>query len=230
MKYLIFDSGPLINFSMNGLLYLLESMHKKFNVDFLITKEIKEEVIDNPLNIKRFELEALRLLSLFKKGIIKHADLTKNEIDELRVIRNNLMQTANSTFKSGRTEIHLIDKGESAALALSIIMKKKTNLNIPLVIDERTTRILCEAPENLRKLFEKKLHSSIKANKNNYALFKDFKIIRSTEIAYIAYKNNLVDLKDPRALEAILYGLKLNGCSISEKEVEEMSGMRNSMI
>src|SRR3989344_4773935 len=132
MKYLIFDSGPLINFSMNGLLYLLEPLHKKFKVEFLITKEVRKEIIDNPQNIKRFELGALRLLDIFKKGIIKHADLTKNEVDELRKIRDNLMQIGNSTFKIKGTDIHLIDKGEAAALALSIIMKNKTSVNVPL--------------------------------------------------------------------------------------------------
>ncbi|MEK6873166.1 MAG: hypothetical protein AABW90_04205 [Nanoarchaeota archaeon] len=225
MKYLIFDSGPLINFSMNGLLYLLESLHKKFKVEFLITKEVRKEVIDDPKTIKRFELGALRLEALFKKGVIKHADLKKNDVNELREIRDNLMQIANSTFKVKGTDIHLIDKGEAAALSLSIIIKAKTGVNIPLAIDERTTRMLCENPENLRKLLEKKLHSNIKANRANYDFFKHFKIIRSVEIAYIAYKNNLVDLKSPSALEAILYGLKFNGCSISEREVEEMSGM-----
>ena len=72
---------------------------------------------------------------------------------------------------------------------------------------------------------EKKLHTSIKVNKNNYKSFIGFKIIRSTELAYIAHKNNLFDLKDPLAFEAILYGLKFKGCSISEAEVKELIAM-----
>ena len=43
MKHLIFDSGPLINFSMNGALHVLERLNKEFKGDFLITKEVKEE-------------------------------------------------------------------------------------------------------------------------------------------------------------------------------------------
>ena len=222
MKYLIFDSGPLINFSMNGLLYLLERLHEKFKGEFLITKEVKQEIIDNPKNIKRFELGALRLENLFKKKVIKHADIDKKEVDELRVIRDNLMQTANSTFRIKGKTLHLIDKGEAAAMALSIIMKKKTNFHVPLVVDERTTRMLCENPENLKKLLGEKLHSSIETNRKNYSDFKDFKIIRSTEIAYVAFKKGLVELKDPKTLEAVLYGLKFNGCSISENEIREM--------
>ncbi len=224
MKYLIFDSGPLINFSMNGLLDILEKLKEKCKIEFLITKEVKKEIIDTPQNIKRFELGALRLKDLFERGIIKHADLTTQEVDDLREIRENLMQLANSTFKTKKTELHLIDKGESAALALSVIMKRKIKEDSVLVIDERTTRMLCENPENLRKLLEKKLHTYVESNKKNYSFFSDFKIIRSTELAYIAYKKRFIKLKGESVLEAILYGLKFNGCSISEEEIQAMTG------
>ncbi|GAG20221.1 unnamed protein product, partial [marine sediment metagenome] len=127
--------------------------------------------------------------------------------------------TANSTFNAKGKNIHLIDKGECAALALCSILKTPSIL----VIDERTARMLCENPENLRKLLQKKLKTQIKANKNNYKYFKGFKIIRSTELAYIAHKKGLIELKDPKAYEAMLYGLKYKGCSISEQEVQQMS-------
>ncbi len=217
MKSLIFDSGPLINFAMNGSLYLLEKLKSEFNGDFLITKEVKQEIIDTPLTIKEFELEALQLKSLYDKGVIKLADITPQQINELRKKRDEIMNTADTTFRTRKRYIHLIDKGESAVLALSNIIKP--NL---IVIDERTTRILCENPENLKKLLEKKLHTSITADKKNYSYFRDFKIIRSTELAYIAYKKGFFDIKDSRVLEAMLYALKYKGCSISVGEIEEM--------
>lgn len=226
MKYLIFDSGPLINFSMNGLLHLIEGLKKDFKGDFLITKEVKKEVIDRPLTIKRFELGAIRLNSLLKKGVFKLADLTNKDVDELREIRERLIHTANSTFKTKKKYLHLLDKGEAAALALSLVMKKKIGEDVPLVIDERTARIISENPENLRKLLEKKFHTSIKVDKNNYKGFSGFKIIRSTELAYVAYKKGLLELKDPKALEGILYGLKFKGCSISDKEVRDLVSMQ----
>lgn len=217
MKYLIFDSGPIINFAMNGILPVLERLKKEFKGDFIITKEVKREIIDRPLTIKRFELEALQINRLFKKGVIKHADISKKQVDELRKIRNRLMQIANTTFKTKKKDLHLIDKGESAALALSQILG-----HAPLVIDERTTRMLCENPENLRKLLEKKLHTSVRANKKNYNFFKDFEIIRSTELAYIAHKKKLFDIQDFRVLEAAMYGLKFKGCSVSEAEIRQV--------
>ncbi len=222
MKYLIFDSGPLINFSMNCLLPLLEKLKQKTQIEFLITKEIKREIIDHPLTIKRFQLGALRLEDLFKRKIIKYADISKHEVDELRRIREKLMQIANSTFRAGNKDLHLIDKGEAAALALSTILKQKTGEYAPLAVDERTTRMLCENPDKLKQLMEKKLHTSIITKKQNYLNFQNFKIIRSTEIAYVAYKKGLTELKGPHILEAILYGLKLKGCSITDGEIEEM--------
>ncbi len=220
MKSLIFDAGPLINFSMNGSLYILEKLKGEFDGEFLITKEVKQEIIDTPLTIKRFELEALQLKSLYDRGIIKLADITPQQVDELRKKRDEIMNAANTTFKTKKRDIHLVDKGESAVLALSSIIKPSL-----IVIDERTTRILCENPENLKKLLEKKLHMSIAANKKNYSYFNEYKIIRSTELAYLAYKKGFFDIKDSRALEAMLYALKYRGCSISEVEINEIKNI-----
>ena len=105
-----------------------------------------------------------------------------------------------------------------------VISKFDSNAGIfsIIVVDERTTRMLCENPENLRKLLQKKLHTNISANKQNYDYFKNFRIIRSTELAYLAYKKGFFDIKDPRILDAVLYGLKYHGCSISEEEIEEI--------
>jgi hypothetical protein len=225
MRYLIFDAGPLINFSMNGLLDSLEKLKQNFKGEFLITKEVKKEIIDHPKTVKRFELGAIRLEQLYNKGVFKLADINPEEVDELRRLRDNFMQKANSMFKTKKRDVHLLDKGECAALALSTILKRKTKQDAPLVIDERTTRIICENPGNLKKLMEKKLHTSIKANVASYDLFKGFKIIRSTELAYIIHKKGLFKLDHPKAFEAIVYGLKFKGCSISEKEVQALGKM-----
>jgi len=82
---------------------------------------------------------------------------------------------------------------------------------------------MCENPENLRKLLQKKLRTPISANKKNYDFFKKFKVIRSTELVYIANKKKLFDLKDPRALKAMLYAMKYKGCSVSKEEIEQMA-------
>lgn len=217
-SYIIFDSGPLINFSMNSSLHILKRLKKEFRGEFLITKEVKEEVIDHPLTVKRFKLEGLRLKKLYDEKIFHLADLTNQQVSELKKTRNYIMNLANTTFKAKGKNINLLHKGEAAALALSTILKTRC----AIVVDERTTRILCENPENLRKLLEKKLKTSIKANKKNYEFFQKFNIIRSIELAYIAHKKNLFDLKGPKVLEAILYGLKYKGASVSEEEIQTL--------
>ena len=56
--------------------------------------------------------------------------------------------------------------------------------------------------------------------------FKNFRFIRSTELVYIAYKNNLYDYKkDKLLLDALLYSLKHAGSSISTKEIEEIKSL-----
>jgi hypothetical protein len=217
-KHIIFDSGPLINFAMNNMLDVFVSLKGTFPGDFLITKEVKNEIIDYPITIKKYEYEALQLEDLFKKGVIRHADLTIEQIEELRKFRDQIMSIANNMFYADGKNIHILDKGECAAMALSIVINEP---NI-IVVDERTTRMLCENPENLRKILEKKLHTKVTAKKEDYDFFKRFKIIRSTELAYIAYKKGLFKIKDKRTLEAAIWALKLHGCSISDTEIDEI--------
>ena len=71
MKILIFDSSTLISFSMNGLYDELAKLKKIFNGKFIITEDVKREVIDKPLTIKRFELEALRIKQMLDEKILE---------------------------------------------------------------------------------------------------------------------------------------------------------------
>lgn len=216
-KYIIFDAGPLINFSMNGVIHLLGALKNEFPGKFLFTEEIKREVIDYPEKIKRFELEALQLEDLFKKGVIELPEFGRKQA-EFKKLTKEIMKIANSTFYTKKENINLIHEGEASSLALSKMLKEP---NV-IAVDERTTRMLCENPENLRKLLEKKLHVPIQANRKNYDFFKNFKIIRSTELVYIISKKKLFDLDGPKTLDAMLWGMKYKGCSISEQEIEEI--------
>ena len=70
-KAIIFDSSTLISFSMNGLLPELKALKKVFNGIFIITSDVKREVIDKPITIKRFELDALRLKQLLDENVLE---------------------------------------------------------------------------------------------------------------------------------------------------------------
>jgi predicted nucleic acid-binding protein len=222
MKYLIFDAGPLINFSMNNSLDILRKLKKEFPGKFLITEKVKEEVIDYPKGIKKFEYNALLLEVLLNEKVIELPNFNGEGKEEYIGMTNHIENLANSTFRSQNRNIHLIDSGEASSLALSMMIKEP---NV-VAIDERTTRMLCENPENLRKLMQKKLHTEIRANKKNYDFFKKFKVIRSTELVYIANKKHLFELKSSQVLDAALYAMKYKGCSVSEREIEEIKSLK----
>jgi len=224
MKAIIFDAGTIINFSMNSLLDLFEKLKKVFDGKFLITKGVAFEVIERPLKIKKFELGALHIQELLNKKIIELPSSIGIKNNEIENRTTELLKLANHTFVARNRYLHLIDTGESSSLALSEILTRKGIKNI-ISIDERTTRMLCEKPENLQKLLESKLHTPIRARKENFSEFQKFKIIRSTELAYIAYKKNLIDLKDKNLLDALLYAIKFKGCSVSREEIEILKKM-----
>jgi len=223
-KAIIFDSGSLISLSMAGLFDELIGLKKIFKGKFLITREIKGEIIDKPMNIKKFELEAIRLKELLDEGILEMPSSVKADDKEITKRTYEILQIANTTFRGRDRDIHLIDLGEASGLALSQMLTERGVDNI-LAVDERTTRMLCEKPENLRKLMEGKLHTSIIAKKENYDYFSEFKFVRSTELMYVAYKKGIVESKDPKLLDALLYALKFKGAAISDEEISEIKRM-----
>jgi len=206
---------------MNGLLPELKSLKETFEGKFIITKEVKYEIIDRPITIKRFELEALKLQELINEGILEFPESLG--IDENKITKDTetLLTIANNTFWEKGKPLHLIDLGETSAIVLSKMLNEKGIENV-LAIDERTTRMLCEKPDNLKKLLQKKLHSSVDIRKENLHHFVGFKIIRSCELGYMIYKKGLTRIKNKKVLDAILYALKFKGCAISFEEIEEI--------
>jgi hypothetical protein len=225
-KIIIFDAGVLISLSMNGLLDVIKNLKREFNGNFIITEDVKRELVDFPIQRKQFELEALRVRSLIDEGILELPD--KIGIDN-KIIKNKseeIMNMTNNIFASHKKPLNIIHSGESSCLALSKMLFDKGIENI-LAIDERTTRILIEKPQNLKELLEKKMHIRIDLKKNSFDYFKNFKVIRSAEIIYIAWKKEIVDIKDgDLLLDALLYAVKLKGCAISSEEIEEIKKLR----
>jgi hypothetical protein len=220
MKAIIFDTGTLITLSMNCLLNILEELKKDFDGKFLITNTVEYEMITRPMNIKKYKLGAMRLKKLFEEKIIELPNSFEINEEELKRRTKNYLNISNSIFFTKGTPIHLIDDGESECLALSSILSEKGIENV-IAIDERTTRMLCEKPENLRKLMEKKLHTNISIKKIPKEL-SQFRFIRSSEIVYLAYKKKIIKDQSKDMLDALLYGVKFKGCAISEEEIKEI--------
>jgi hypothetical protein len=224
-KVIIFDAGALISLSMNGLLGELKKLKENFKGEFLITKQVKYESIDNPIKIKYFEFEALKVQQLLEEGILKMTDSYGIKSSLIDSKTEEMMNIANELFMNSNNKINIMQLGEASCLALSKILTQNGVENV-IVLDERTTRMLVEKPENLKELLERKLHTNIVLVKKDFKSFEGFKIIRSAELMYVAWKKNLIDVKKGDVLGALLYALKSKGCSISEEEINEIKHLK----
>jgi hypothetical protein len=220
-KILIFDASPIITLTMTGLLEEFKRLRDSSNVQFIITKEVHSEIVERPSQIKRFELEAIKAKDLISKGYLEFPEKVGVSDRAISELTKDVLNLSNKAFKANGKDIHLIDLGEASCLALSKILRDKGIENVT-VIDERTTRMLCEAPEKLGNLLQKKLHSKITWDKKYFDDFDKIKIIRSAELMYLAYKKDLLRLKGKEVLEAVLYAVQFKGCSIPEEEIKEI--------
>ena len=221
MKILILDSGPIINFSMNGLLNLIEKLDSIPDIDIAITQEVKKEIVDHPINIPRFELGALKSQKLIENKILKLPRELNVSDEEIKKGTEKIMSLINTSLKSNGKYIKIVSDAECSCLALSKILTKKGIENM-IAIDERTTRTLFEKPENLEKLMSKKLKRRIKLMNKDFLKFGKFRFIRSSELAYVSYKKGFTKLKSKKALEALIYATKYKGSSISYEEIKEL--------
>ncbi|MEM3126668.1 MAG: hypothetical protein QW331_01200 [Candidatus Woesearchaeota archaeon] len=226
MKSIVFDTGPLISLATNNLLWILKPLKERFGGEFYITKRVKQELIDTPLRIKRFELEAMQVWQCIKDGTISII-----ENPEIHKIERKMLQLANTSFKAKGTWIKIVHEAEMESVAAAIFLGSSA-----VVVDERTTRVLIENSPKLTEIFERKLQTSVEFDKNNIKEFKkifnEVKIIRSVELITVAYKlgllkdyvlgSDIVDHPKERLLNAALWALKIRGCSISREEIEQI--------
>lgn len=223
MKAIIFDSSTIINLALNNLLWVLEPMKQHYGGEFYITESIKKEIIDTPFHIKRFKLEAIQINNVLSRGTLKvytEQDLTTET--------KNLSEIANKIFFN-KNFLKIIDEGELSALVLA----KKIQAEA-LAIDERTTRLLIESPITLNDIFKSRFKAEIRIQQNNLKAFKnivgELPIIRSVEMGMIAYELGILDeylpKKDPQTkkdlLDALLWSMRIKGCAVSEKEMQEI--------
>ncbi len=220
MKFLIFDAGPLISLSLTGTIGILEKLKSK-NIEFIITPQVRKEVIDRAITIKKYKLEAIEILDLIERGILKESsDFIKDE--ELAKETANISNFTRRIITADGENISLIQEGEASCLAFARLCKSESLI----AIDERTTRLISESIENLRGIMEKKLHLNLQINKKGLEDFNKFRFIRSSELVFIAFERGLIPLKkDKETLDALLYSLKFRGAAISSREIEEMKEM-----
>ncbi len=220
MKNIIFDSGPIISLTTSNLLWLIEELKKNFNGNFLMTTGVKRELVDKPLETRRFKFEALQVQSLIEKKVLS---IITDEAVNAKA--NQLLRSANSILSAHGQQIRIVQIGEMETLAAAILYKAEA-----IAIDERITRTLLENPQGLQRLMEKRLHMQLQLNEKALREFEEatrhITVIRSIELVTIAYELGLLDkfvVAIPNArrelLESTLWGVKLNGCSVTEEEI-----------
>lgn len=221
MNDLIFDTSTIISIATNNLLGVLEQLKKKFKGDFIISKDVKREVLDHPLKTRKYKLEAIMISQLIQNNILK----TYSNIDlENKTVK--LLNICNDIFIAHGKPMKILDKAEVEALVLTQLLKGT------YVVDERNIRVLVEDYRKLATLLERKLNTKITINNQNVKLFKseikDINIIRSAELMTVAFEMGLFSeyenkySKKGDILEGILWGLRLRGCAISTDEINEI--------
>lgn len=212
----VFDSSSLIALSQTCLIDLLAGLREKMKADFLIPAVVEQEVVGRPLHIKRFELNAVRIKKAVDSGVFIVKELrSEQDAQMISGIANNCLFVADRP-------IQLLQGGEISALALALQENAEA-----FVIDERTTRMLIEAPQELLQLMQERYSQKISMQKEKVAalrsLFGGLNIIRSVELVALAAEQGLLQQVLPegkQSLEAALYAVKYNGCAVSSREID----------
>lgn len=219
MHDILCDSSSLISLTDACLDDLLHFFSKKFNTRFIIPPSVEYESITRPLetHTRQYAFSALRIKKALNEGSIVKLDMdVKSLTEEILNLTNNLLYIRGKPFK-------LVHMGEAEMIALAKVLEIKT-----ILIDERTTRMLIEAPFRIKEHLESEFNVNIMLNGNALRKFsditKDMQAIRSSELVILGYEKGFFDsYKELKrdAIEAALYKLKFSGCSIRFDEVEE---------
>lgn len=226
MKVMVFDTGPIISLTTNNLLGLLTGLKDKYKGNFYITNAIRRELIERPLETKKFKFEALQVLRCINSDILEVYNS-----DELRKKTFHLLDLANKCFLIKGEFVRIVHFAEINGIAAAILNDAEA-----FVVDERNIRLLIEDPKKLQDILSRRLHTKVLVDRKSLSEFrgmtKKVKLIRSVELVSVAYELGLLDkyivnVPNPKKtlLEAVLWGVKLNGCSVSEREIRDIVGM-----
>ncbi len=223
-KSLVFDAGPVISLTTNNLLRIVAQLKARFDGEFILPESVRQELVDRPLEIKRFEFEALQV-----QQEIGCKNLTVLPDAKTREAAERLLSLANSLLIVRGKRLKIVHYGEMSTIAAA----KMYNARV-VVIDERTTRDLIENPESLAAHIKDKLQAKVRVDdavlKELKAELKGLQVIRSAELVAVAFELGLLDtyvnkcaVPDANVrkvlLDSVLWGVKLHGCAISKEEI-----------
>ncbi|MBU0532015.1 hypothetical protein KKB44_00820 [Candidatus Micrarchaeota archaeon] len=213
------DSSVLISLTSACLDNLLHFFAERNDVRFIIPPSVEYETVTRPMknNLRKYLFSAMRIKDAINDGVVVIVD-AKVEDRTRRV-----MDLANNMFFIRGKPLRLLHFAESEMLALA----KKLDIEY-ILIDERTTRMLMEAPYKLKGHFEKEFNVNVMINKKNYqelvSEISPLKALRSSELVMLAYENGYFknfEKLEKEVIEAALYQMKYAGCSIGFDEINE---------
>ncbi len=213
------DAGVLISLTSGCMDQLLYFFAEKHNLRFIIPPSVEYEVIERPLrqDIRKYLFSALRIKDAINDGVVVVVDAN------VREKARRLMQTANDMFYVRGKPLRLIQMGEAEMLVLA----KELGVEY-ILIDERTTRMLIEAPIRLKDHLQDEFNVNVMVNKNNLkqlsAEISPLRALRTSELVMLAYEQGYFrhfESLEKSALEAALYKVKYSGCSVSFKEIKQ---------
>ena len=212
------DTSSLVSLTDSCLDGILHFLHDHFNFRFIIPPSVEAEAITRPISggLKQYSFSALKITQAMNRKVVIRVDAdTKDEAEKILNLTNNLF------FIKGRP-LRLVHLGEAEMIGLARVLGLTA-----LLIDERTTRMLIEAPFKIKEHLEQEFGVNIMINKDNLMQFSEFtkgmEIIRSSELLILAYENGYFDHFDKikrNVLEAALYKVKFSGCAIRFDEID----------
>jgi hypothetical protein len=218
-KDILCDSGSFISLTTACLDRVLYFLTERFGVRFVVPPSVVQETVRRPLDsgLKTYYLSAIKIKNAIKDGVIVPVDAG------VASRKDRILSRANGIFFAKGRPLQLIHEGEAEMLALAGEIGVKD-----IMIDERTTRMLIEAPFSLKDHLSEEFGVNIMVDKKALTDFGSFtngmSAMRSSELVVIAYENGFFDhfgeLKRD-ALEAALYKVKFSGCSLRFDEIEE---------
>lgn len=222
IKAIFFDAGPIISLVMSRLVWIIPLLKERYGGKFYITPAVKRELVERPINVKRFEFEALQVMKLIRDGVIEVYD----KIDQPKIKKLKIF--ANSAFKIKNKTMDVVQEGELESITTALDLGADA-----VVMDERTLRLLIEQSSAMEKLLEMRFHKEVNVDLeklNQFSQqFKDVKIIRSIELVAVAYQMGLLDsyippMKEGKQIliDAVLWSTKFNGCAVTDNEIEEI--------
>ena len=217
---IICDSSSLISLADSCLLPTLKTIKEHLDGSVFISPRVEHESVTRPMGIKEYSLAALRIRQAIADGTLTLIEGRRSDQET-----NQILEHSNRVYSIGNRPMRILHEGEAEMLALA------DELGIGnILMDERTTRMLSEYPEGLRKHYVKEFGKEVRVSEGDLRWFarltKDMNIFRSSEVVVVAYELGYFKKyrgMESQMLEAALYALKFAGCGITFDEIREFT-------